>query len=457
MDHCYTPLTSPSQRYPIPLDDPDDPVSEIDDLAHTLSLLDGSDKSTIQQQIGVKVHAVKMPTKVVQKDKHIQSDKINVLNKVNKLGVNKVYKGVKTVLSKTQKVIKKVQEESEESEDNFNDSDYEINGSQKIKLNKRTTKRRPTHEDKPKTLKVRKGVKNVTYKPIQPKPEVIMSKPEPTPESKHTEIKKHPSKKEKKSPKPIDDGIALFSTPDIIRRVSDKPKDKPESPESPKTIKPAKIEDRSRSDSARTSTESKQKHPQRLSLDSKLVTEKRHEKIEERRNSENKKELNSIESLLYTQNDNIVPPIEQNSVYMPENQIKNIEPVVPTMEEINAIIHTNEPTPNANLNNEPNMGLETPLDIDHAILENINTDELISEDILYQVAKLVENPDLQNAIDKTLVDGSLALDPALQQIQTPSSLQEPVQPQQAIVQQVSSYLAFIIFFKFIYVNKNVII
>lgn len=58
------------------------------------------------------------------------------------------------------------------------------------------------------------------------------------------------------------------------------------------------------------------------------------------------------------------------------------------------------------------------LDLDQSILDNINSD-MISEDILYQVAQsLVGNAELQNAIDKSLVDENLVLDTTVQQVLT---------------------------------------
>lgn len=466
MDHCYTPLTSPSQKHPVPSDDNNDPDCEIDDLAHTLSILDGPDKIVSQPTL-LKTTPAKVVHKIIQKDTKpnlIQNDKVSLINKVNKLGVNKVYKGVKSVLNKTSKVIKKVvpTEESDDTDDNDNDSDFELNDIPKTKVNKRTYKRRPKigdNEHPKQKAKSRKNAKTVikTPKPVEPKIEPAPSlqqppapAPIPAPEPvKSPEVKKPPPKKEKKVPKPpIDDGIALFSTPDIIRRVgTGKPGEKhpekhPEAAEPPKIPKPAKIEDRSRSDSARTSLDSKTKLPQRLSLDSKLSSpEKIKPEHKERRNSDKKVEtISAIENaLMYS--DNIVPVNENTSNITPMTQsvfndmpVKNA--VVPNVDEINSIMHTNapmQPVGNASINNETQMGLEAPvLDIDHAILDNINADELMSEDILYQVAKLVENPDLQNAIDTTLVDGSLNLDPALQQqISQPpvqTQIQEPVQP-----------------------------
>lgn len=445
MDHCYTPLTSPSQKHPLPSEGVNDHNLEMDDLAHTLSILDGSCEKPIVQP-AAKTAKVVHKTQKDAKINIIHNEKVSLLNKVNKLGVNKVYKGLKTVLNKTPKVNKKaVLPEESESDDNYNDSDFELSDAPKPKMNRRTYKRRPKlelvdNEHTKQKVKPRKSTKTPSkspQKPVEPKIELV---PIPDP-VKSPEVKKQLHKKEKKIPKPpIDDGIALFSTPDIIRRVgSGKSGEKhTEPPESPKTHKPAKIEDRSRSDSVRTSLDSKPKLPQRLSLDSKLTSpEKIKPEHKERRNSDKKVEtISAIENALMF-SENIVPVNENTNVTQTvfnDISVKNpIEPVVPSIDEINAIIHTNEPMPQvdgAPVHNDNQIGLEAPvLDIDPAILENINADELISEDILYQVAKLVENPDLQNAIDTTLVDGSLNLDPAIQQqiTQTPQTNLQSVQ------------------------------
>lgn len=64
-------------------------------------------------------------------------------------------------------------------------------------------------------------------------------------------------------------------------------------------------------------------------------------------------------------------------------------------------------------NNSPpethSMSLDSSgLDLDQSLLDNISNDDVISEDILYQVAKqLVSNTELQNAIDKGINDGVL--------------------------------------------------
>lgn len=465
MDHCYTPLTSPSQKHPLPSEINEHNL-EIDDLAHTLSILDGSDKPIVQPIAKTHSKTVQKTNKDT-KTNSVQNEKVSLLNKVNKLGVNKVYKSVKTVLSKSHKTSKKeVQlEESEDTDDNYNDSDFEINSSPKIKTNKRTYKRRPKlelvdNEHVKQKVKPRKGIKSPIKsppKPIEPKVD-----PVPTPEPiKSPEINKKQPKKEKKPPKQIiDDGIALFSTPDIIRRVgSGKSNDKhPEKhsdhPEPLKIHKPAKIEDRSRSDSTRSSLDSKPKLTQRLSLDSKLANpEKIKPEHKERRNSDKKGEtISAIENaLMYSEN--IVPVNDTSNIasitqsVFNDISVKNpVEPVVPSVDEINAIIHTNDSIPpvgNAPLTNVNQMGLEAPvLDIDHAILDNINADDLMSEDILYQVAKLVENPDLQNAIDTTLVDGSLNLDPTLQQQIAQTPVQTNLQPVHQIIQVSYHYYTF---------------
>lgn len=69
------------------------------------------------------------------------------------------------------------------------------------------------------------------------------------------------------------------------------------------------------------------------------------------------------------------------------------------------------PEPAVQVVNNPdasNLNLDgSGLDLDQSILDNINND-MISEDILYQVAKqLVSNTELQNAIDKGINEGVL--------------------------------------------------
>lgn len=475
MDHCYTPLTSPSQKHPVPVEIDDLPHEdlEIDDLAHTLSILDGSDKpliqiSTSKQQPQTKFIKTQIVHKETPNTKTIQSEmlKQTLINKVNKIGVSKVYKNVKTVLTKTpnnKKVIKNEEAELTPDEDvddePYEDSDFELNDNLNKKGNKRTYKRRPKIETgeehtKEKAKPIRKSTKTPVKVPPKPlekiEAEKVHQEPkvvESTPAADHGRLLTSPdhkkgNKKDKKAhPKPpIDDGIALFSTPDIIRRVGkDKHHHENLQHESQKVPKPARIEDRSRSESSRTSLDSKPKATQRLSLDSKLPEKSR--LIKDRRNSDKKVEtISAIENALMM-SENLV-----NSTQTPQNlyMSNQIEPVVPTVDELNAIINP----PNSQIqpvvqnvnDNQMTMESNPVLDaIDHAILANINPDDLMSEDILDQVAKLVENPDLQNAIDTTLVEGSLNLDPALTQ-QITQSVQGGIGP--APVMQVRMQIYF---------------
>lgn len=508
MDHCYTPLTSPSQQKPLITQDQIDNELELDDLAQTLSILEGSDKPSEPVPPIKLVSSVKVSPKVAQKDPQqlrndVQhSDKVTMLNKVNKLGVNKVYKGVKTVFNKSQKMFKKPvhpHPESDPEEDDSNDSDFELNDTpSKVKQAKRTYRRRSklenhselsSNEMRNKTVKVRKGMKHIVYKPQSPQKLVLTPEPKPDPPVppspeplKSPEIKKIPKKEKKPVKQIVDDGIALFSTPDIIRRVGgnktpEKGPDKlPESPEtSPKVSKPARIEDRSKSETGKLSTETRVKAPHRLSLDSK-VSHSTPEKIRSDRTSTDSKHSERRSSIasdrstditpvmnqtLPTQN--IVPLVTANIPGQDSASLSAVENASATFDNIAAAVgnleNAIEPpgfinakpfeTPmetqsvdNAVLNavapnvDQAPLNLEgTGLDIDQGILDNINADELIPEDILYQVAKLVENPDVQNVIDRTLTDPSLNLDATIQ----PQIAPQPpaVTPQTPIVNPIS--------------------
>lgn len=429
MDHCYTPLTSPSQKHPLPHQEPSEPDLELDDLAQTLSILEGTDKpQPIVIRSPVKVQ------KVLQKEPKLLNEKVTLLNKVNR-----VYKSVKQVLKTNKAVNKKVHEDDVlgDTVDELNENDFDV----KTPKSKRTYKKRNSRllevkDDVGKTpqknispgVKLKKVVKNIP-KPVVTLPEPKIVEPVPVPASVPEPAKSPDNKKikkDKKQHKPvIDDGIALFSTPDIIRRVG-KP-DKIDGSESPRVLKPARIEDRSHSDAGRIDATPKPKLPQRLSLDSKVPTpDKTKPELDKK---PDKTEIALQNELLFQQNsENIF--VQQVLNNITPQDVKNIIEPNATVDAINAVIHTPEtaiPPVSDQINPENSMNLDAPLDIDHTILDNINTDELISEDILYQVAKLVENPDLQNAIDKTLVDGSLALDPTIQQTIQPA-IEQNVQP-----------------------------
>lgn len=464
-DHCYTLLTSPIQQQKPPTPPDDD---ELDDLAHTLSILDGAEpvktiKEVVRTPQVIKTAAPKIEN---NKERVEPSDKVTLLNKVNSKLVgppgHKVYKGVKTVV-KSAKVVKKVEQptpvDTDSEEDDLNDSDYEIESprnrgtqlhhQQKKVYSKRKTKPVEQHEVgtneiRNKIVKVRKGVKHIVYKAATPQKPAESSKspdappaatqiPEPV---KSPDAKKIlPTKKDKKIPKPpIDDGIALFSTPDIIRRVGgDKQgvgnpnQPKMESPESPTKIKPAKIEDRSKSESGRISVDGKPKLPHRHSLDSiktpdKLSTERRasgSDKQEPPPGVPTTPLANNVDET-FDKISEAVGNLENNAPTVPqltpETTAINVPPLVPTL---NAVLPIVEPS---------QMNLDetaAAIEMDQNMLDNISSDELIPEDILYQVAKLVENPDVQNVIDRTLVDGSLTLNP----------MQTPLTPQPMPVTQ----------------------
>ncbi|XP_050307605.1 death-inducer obliterator 1 isoform X2 [Anthonomus grandis grandis] len=286
------------------------------------------------------------------------------------------------------------------------------------------------------------------------------SKAEPELSLKPEEAKpldKKPPKKKKEPPKAIPGDFALFSTPDIIRKVGGKEPTTPGTPETPKTpkigeqkapfthkaeatSKPQKIAQESRSKSISESQaksnrstldeSEKEKPAHRNSLDSK--TKERRDSIDKqhnnkthmetpkhsrvRKHSESERRISSSDRRPSDSTKRDYSP-SKHSRYSGENQ----EPI-PSAEDIRAII-MNEDTKTYTTNTIPipdvpmslnsnvestNLNLDgSGLDLDQSILDNINND-MISEDILYQVAQqLVSNTELQNAIDKGINDGVL--------------------------------------------------
>lgn len=301
MDHDYTPLTSP--RRPDP---PDEEVSEIDELAQTLSILEGSNSSQASPQVPsispvkvVKTTGIKtqkklltLNTQLANKNRIKQLQSTPVFKQPNKTAV------VKTKPPKPKPPVEEEQEEdhfsdedfimeSEESEDDANDSDFDIDDALKSKFIKKTNRSRAkvTHDqslDSPKSVKTPvKTIKTIPPKTsvppkVEPEPSKVEKPLEPITENKAAEKKPIP-KKEKKTPKPIPDDFALFSTPDIIRRVGGKQDSvvtptTPNTPESPKSTKPAKIFSTPiKTGGERNSVDSKEK---RFSTDKVSVTEK---------------------------------------------------------------------------------------------------------------------------------------------------------------------------------------
>lgn len=154
-----------------------------------------------------------------------------------------------------------------------------------------------------------------------------------------TSDKKSPPKRKPSKPGFIDDGLSLFSTPDVIRRVVSK-----SDPESP-----------TKEEKLRT-----------------LSTESNKSEVKEEVQIEDK-------------------PIEEPKLEIPD--IPKLEE--PKLDEKETPKELEDDSGNDNTN----------LDLD------LNADELIPEDLLFQVAKLVENADIQKVIDTnlTLVDQNLDL------------------------------------------------
>lgn len=368
------------------------------------------------------------------------------------------------------KVREIVEEESEdefeeedfdfEVDDDENDSDFDIEEELKSKQIPKRIGRRTKSESKtflrihkiiPKSrvkenreikqepTKVEAKVEKAVEKPIDKSPEKPVERP-PEQKSEPSEVKppeKKPPKKEKKIPKPIPDDFALFSTPDIIRRVGGKEPTTPNTPDATTPTKPGKITNETRSKSSTENPQSPSKH-NRNSVDGKSPFEKEkhsnHHHVEgktkERRISsgESKSKRTSIDEKAKSDHsksdkynhDSKRLERQHSKVNEMTGNMENSE-VIPSAEDIRSII-MNEDTKSfttsslpLDLNNSDPQNMDpnnlnidaTGLDIDPTLLDNLNNDE-ISEDILYQVAQsLVSNPELQNAIDKGINEGVL--------------------------------------------------
>lgn len=231
-------------------------------------------------------------------------------------------------------------------------------------------------------------------------------------------------KKKKEAPKPLLDDFALFSTPDIIRRVGGKEPTTPSTPGTPDVnsgSKPAKITLESRTKSAdQNSSPINKSISNRSSLDSNKLEKDKDKHSLENKNKERRvssdvkpRHLSTEEKSKSSKSDKL----DSKKSAKTDGNVLNTEDM-PSAEDIRCII-LNEDTKSFTTSSVPmeselsnsdpnNINLDaTGLDIDPSILDNLNNDE-ISEDILYQVAKsLVSNPELQNAIDKGINEGVL--------------------------------------------------
>ncbi|XP_031342377.1 uncharacterized protein LOC116170261 isoform X1 [Photinus pyralis] len=353
--------------------------------------------------------------------------------------------------------------ESEDIEDDANDSDFELEEMPKVKSAKKpprvAARSRVASESAllnkktPKTIKTLKPLltRHSTETKLEPEVAKVPKPPEVVVDAKSPE-KKQPPKKEKKTPKPIPDDFALFSTPDIIRRVGGKQEASnpqtpttPSVPDSPKLAnKPAKIFQGTltKPSSERNSVDAKNK---RLSADGKIMPLEQEYKLNphkltvnsdlskrrDRRFSGDVRKSATLPNSNKPQHPNIANLEE--SLGITSNDAMDLEPI-PSAEDIRAIIQNEDtktfttslviPEPSAQPADQSGMSLENAgLELDQSLLDNINSD-LIPEDILYQVAQsLVGNAELQNVIDKSIVDGNLVLDadpvPSVNTLMTP--------------------------------------
>ncbi|XP_057670798.1 uncharacterized protein LOC130902588 isoform X2 [Diorhabda carinulata] len=381
----------------------------------------------------------------------------------------KTVKTIKTLKPKITKPKEVVQQESTDEdgddyldveldtllEENSDDSDFDIEHEKKIKAAaKRINKRFKQLDSKSTPIKTpRKRNKNKEQKEIRATElleETLKQKKEEAKvetkeidklvekEKQETEVKppeKKPAKREKRTPKPIPDDFALFSTPDIIRRVGGKDPATPTTPDTPN--KPAKIgfqESRKSVENPqsvvknRLSVDSneKEKEKDKDKITNKVKEADKNKDTKERRISQGEVKAKRLSVDDKTKPKDIKPERRISDAKKTEKSLKSSKLLdasagygeMATVEDIRAIILSEDTktfTIDPNIHNTVNQSLDssninldtTGLDLDPALLENLNNDE-ISEDILYQVAQsLVSNPELQNAIEKGINEGVL--------------------------------------------------
>lgn len=439
LDHDYTPLTSPKhspKREPKP----------IDELAETLSLLDGGDESvTLPPHKLVVKSAAKIPMvkkSMSSRSEQQQKQQQHINQKAMKTTEAKPQQKSRLIKTKTKELgemdyddddndddeeDEDFEEDTEENDDN--DSDFEVEQSkQRVpKRSQRIRATKPLSELKKHAKPVKSSAplktKTLIKQVAEDKPsEKVQSGEIPsTPVDKQGEKKQ--LKKEKKTPKPIPDDFALFSTPDIIRRVGGKEQTTPPTSDYP-AKQPAKIspEGRSKSSGDQRSSVNQKQPATRLSVDSKSSHEKTKapatysvRRISTDKGKVTTKTVSDVKASTEVHKDFVDATQTQNLNETSTDSAMDIAPssIEASADALSQNTKTYSNLPDVNMD-QSNINLEAAgLELDQSILDNINSD-MISDDILYQVAKqLVDNTDLQNAIDKSLAEGNLVLDPAL--------------------------------------------
>jgi hypothetical protein len=406
LDHDYTPHCRS--------------LEEVDELAKTLSILDGDEETEINKII--KSPEVKIAERSNIKNVNVSSHQTTPRSKIKLLNTQ-IKTCSKNPHKKPRMKAKYLQErEDGQNKDYFDDEecnnpDYEWDDKQKKirKAVKQEVKIKDSPVKSPKTSKLAEETELMKVDKLQ----------SPLSEAKLQEKKQ--MKKEKRVVKPVPDDFALFSTPDIIRRVGGKESTMMNYPPTSSTLpemsspesKPAKIEVRSKSVSDSPQMSMKQN---RLSLDGKVI-DKPFIKLENK--NKDKKVVDC--KLKRSVSENIPKKLPESPSAKSSFNIESTS----SMDHIasddlgSAMMCDDNKSFASSLSlegqdlsgNENNITLDgNGLDLDPTLLENINND-LISEDILYQVAQsLVSNTELQNAIDKSLSEENLVLDSTVQNV-----------------------------------------
>lgn len=267
-------------------------------------------------------------------------------------------------------------------------------------INKQSSPPKPVVKKKPEIeaideqTKIKKNVKVETTKSkptaiIKTNKEEISPKPakeqeeEVKPNEKLIPEARKISKKDKRPSKNVPDDFALFSTPDIIRRVGGKDNIPEVVPID--VIKPGKIErSKSVNETIQTPPKSKIVGSSKPELKSKEIKQHRRNTVDSPAKKVESPSTGFVSQPILEKNDS-------NDDLIMMNDNKRLNDDIP--------------------DSDANLLDGTGLDLDPSLLDNINSD-LISEDILSQIAQsLVSNKELQSAIDKSLSEDNIVLPP----------------------------------------------
>ncbi|XP_038208455.1 death-inducer obliterator 1 [Zerene cesonia] len=464
-DHCYTPLTSPSQTLPQRSESfttYDDPIIEITHHPPPKPVTTPKKITILEQKVIAKGKKLIIhPTEPSIKGNDILNKPLPVLSKSK--AISQVEKASLQSKLEDNTESSSVSSSGDSAADRDSDSDYKDTKDRSAPPKLRRLKTKPrilksvqlakaTKAD-PKTASRLKAGKNILRREIkekvlskniiikkQPDPDVVAPKeavistptlaPQAQPISDMTKVtpKLAPKipKKEKKTPAHVtallSDMTSLFSTPDVIRRVSTESK-----PPSKLDKEPIPVASK------------KPEVPKSLDLNTDKTTE-----VVKTLDNESTKIQTSIKTFVKSTKTPSVPEKAKAYELIPQLDDASLAQILQDTTPHSSKVH---PNITANVINSP--GLAGPLSPTLDLLAGLQPEEDgLTEDLLMHVAQLVESSEnLQEVLDKQVL-GKVDTIPTkivpnvqattftqTQQPQIQAQLQHPIQPQPQVQQQ----------------------